>query len=76
MNNQLTTSLCKKAGLGVIQDVFWPKPCRPGQLCWHDWEIKSAISCRKCSQISGLIHMVERTISKGVCLCTAVHMTP
>ena len=36
------------------------------QLCWGDWEIETRISRRKCSQVAGLIPMVE----------TSLHMTP
>ena len=33
---------------------------RPRQLCWGDWEIGTAISCTKCSQMADLIQMVGR----------------
>ena len=36
----------------------------PHQLCWGDWEMGNAISCRKCIQVADLIHMVGRSTSK------------
>ena len=42
---------------------------RPHQLRWGDWEMKAAISCKKCSQ-SGPCPCNGRTISKVVSLCS------
>ena len=32
---------------------------RPHQLCWGDWKMGTAISCTKCSQVAGLIHVMS-----------------
>ena len=34
---------------------------RPHQLCWGDWDMGTAISCTKCSQMAGLIQKVGRS---------------
>ena len=42
---------------------------RPHQLCWDDREMGTAISCTKCSQVAGLIHITckhTRNMSRNI----------
>ena len=46
----------KNAGLDVTHCArYILANNRPYQLCWGDWKMETAISCRKCSQVAGLI---------------------
>ena len=41
-------------GHPLCRTCFGQYPCRPHQLCWDDWEMKTAISCIECRQVAGL----------------------
>ena len=45
---------------------------RPHQLHWGDWEMGTAISYTKCSQVAGLIQKIGRSSSKAPSLHAAV----
>ena len=44
----------------------------PHQLRWGDWEMVTAISCSKCSQMAGLIYTTSGNSSNVASLCAAV----
>ena len=44
----------------------------PHQLHWGDWEMGTAISCAKCSQVAGVIRTVGGNISKMASIPAAV----
>ena len=49
LNNGRTRFYTKSAGM---QNVFLANTS-PHQLCWGDWEMGTAISCTKSSQVAG-----------------------
>ena len=42
------------------------------QLCWSDWEMGTAISLTKCSQVADLIQKAGTSSLKALPLCAAV----
>ena len=51
-------TLNKKAGLHVIQShSLYQRRFSHHRQYWGDWEMGTAISCSKWSQVAGLIHM-------------------
>ena len=46
-------------------------PTHPYQLCWSNWDMETAISCRKCSHVAGLINKVrmQKHLKGSVAMC-------
>ena len=47
---------------------------RPHQLRWGDREMGTAISCKECSQVAGLIHKLAQTPQKH-CLFVQLYVS-